>query len=81
MHHLGVSGTFRIIDWKLKTSFVRNFGKVVSPFSETLITSHHYLEVAYPSKEYGKFTLLTGFDTSSNKNSIFGAGLQYSLTF
>lgn len=81
MHHFGISGTYKVIDWKLKSSFVKNFGRLVSPFPKTLTTSHHYLELAYPSDTYGKFTLLAGFDTSSVSNSIFGAGLQYAYTF
>ncbi len=81
MHHIGVSGTYKVIDWKLKSSFVKNFGKVVAPFVEPLTTSHHYLEVAYPTEKSGRFTLVTGFDTSSNSDSIFGAGLQYAYSF
>ncbi len=81
MHHLGISGTYKKIDWKLKSSFVKNFGKLAKPFSEKLTTTHHYLEIAYPSVTYGTFTLLTGFDTSSLTDSIFGAGLQYAFTF
>jgi hypothetical protein len=81
MHHLGISGTYKVIDWKLKSSFVKNFGKVVTPFPETLTTTHNYLELTYPSKKVGTFTLLTGFDTSSFADSIFGAGVQYSYTF
>ena len=81
MHHIGVSGVFKMLEWKLKSSFVKNFGRVASPFPEPLTTTHHYLEIVYPMENLGIFTLLTGFDTSSSTDSIFGAGLQYAYTF
>jgi Capsule assembly protein Wzi len=81
MHHIGVSGGFKMLDWKLKSSFVKNFGLVAAPLSEALTTTHHYFEVAYPTEKLGRFMLVTGFDTSSATDSIFGAGLQYAYSF
>ncbi len=81
MHHFGISGTFKMLQWKLKSSYVRNFGRVAAPFSEIIATTHHYFEIAYPSKKHGTFTLLTGFDSSSATDSILGAGLQYAYQF
>ncbi|WP_432411005.1 capsule assembly Wzi family protein [Rasiella sp. SM2506] len=81
MHHFGISGTYKVINWKLKSSFVKNFGRLANLFPEALTTTHHYLELAYPSDTFGTFKLLTGFDTSSTSNSIFGAGLHYTYLF
>ncbi|MDX1463308.1 MAG: capsule assembly Wzi family protein, partial [Marinirhabdus sp.] len=81
MHHFGISGTLKMFDWKIRSSFVQNFGGIAFPFSKTLTTTHHYFEIAYPTKNFGRFKLQTGFDTSSATNSIFGGGLHYEYSF
>tara|TARA_R100000306_G_scaffold62401_1_gene69605 strand:+ start:76755 stop:78182 length:1428 start_codon:yes stop_codon:yes gene_type:complete len=81
MHHIGLTGKYKVIDWKIKSSFVRNFGRLAKPFSTTLVTSHHYLELTHTTAQYGRITLMTGFDTNNTSESIFGAALQYRYQF
>ncbi|QIE58277.1 capsule assembly Wzi family protein [Rasiella rasia] len=81
MHHVAVAGVYNKFAWKVKSSFVKNFGRLVSPFAETLTTTHHSLEITYPTQKLGTFTLLTGFDSSSSSDAIFGAGVQYAYRF
>ena len=81
VHHLGVAGTYRAFQWKLKSSFARSLGRFVAPFPKAQVTSHQYVEVVYTHENLGEFTLLTGFDTSNVAATNWGAGLTYRYSF
>ena len=81
VHHVGVAGTFKGIQWKYKSSFAQSFGRFINPFPEVITTSHHFLEAAYTTNAFGTFTVVMGLDTSNLTDTVYGGGIQYRYNF
>lgn len=81
VHHMGVSGTFKKIDWKLKTTISQNLGTYRKPFVPTLKNWFNFASFSYLTEKYGRFTVLGGADFSNLSDTNFGAGAAFSYSF
>ncbi|QNJ98936.1 capsule assembly Wzi family protein [Constantimarinum furrinae] len=80
-HHFGLSGTFKKIDWKFKTSYVENKGLLSRPFNQTVKAWYNYAEVAYTTQKLGTVKGLIGIDSSNISETIIGGGVKYIYSF
>ena len=81
VHHFGLMGTVKKIDWTLKSTIVSHLGSFVNPFETTLNLWHNYASFTYATDSYGTFTLHIGVDSGELIETNFGAGLEYSYSF
>jgi len=81
LHHIGVSGSFKKIEWMLKTTFSKNLGTYNIPFTPTLENWYNYVSFSYVTNLYGTFKLIGGVDISNLNKTIVGGGLSYSYSF
>ena len=81
LHHIGVSGSFKKIEWMLKTTFSKNLGTYNIPFTPTLENWYNYVSFSYATNLYGTFILIGGVDISNLNDTIVGGGLSYSYSF
>jgi hypothetical protein len=80
-HHFGFSGTFKKIDWRLKSTISKNLGTYNHPFPMVINNWYNYADFSYTTQDYGTFTLELALDTSSFSDTNFGGGLSYSYVF
>ena len=80
VHHLGITGSFWKLNYKLKGTYAKYFGSYFLPLEPNVEAVYGYGEFTYPSN-FGDFTLITGGDYSKNSDNIFGVGLKYAYTF
>ena len=81
VHHFGLMGTLKSIDWTLKSTIVSHLGSFVNPFESSLNLWHNYASFTYATNLYGTFSLHTGVDSGELIETNFGAGLEYSYSF
>ncbi len=81
MHHFGIAGSIRKIDWVLKTSYVKNLGRKASLFENPIDNLYNYISIAYKSEKLGTFKIMGGVDFSNVANTLVGGGVEYSYTF
>lgn len=81
LHHVGVTGHLKGVDWVLKTTYVTNLGTYRIPFSPAIRTTHNFVSATYATESYGRFTLVGGVDFSNTGDTVLGGGLGYSYTF
>lgn len=81
VHHLGVAGIIRGIDWKLKTSFAQYLGTFRKPYITTLNAWYNYLSLTYRTESYGTFAIVSGADFNNLSETIAGGGIEYSYSF
>lgn len=81
MHHLGISGSFKSIDWALKTSYVKNLGRKASLFNIPIENLYNYISFAHNTEKLGTFKVMGGLDFSNVANTLVGGGVEYSYTF
>lgn len=81
-HHIGLTATYKKFDFTLKTSYVQSLGTYPNPIVPKLESVYTFGSMTYSSSNYGKFTLLTGFDAiSGGVDSRYGLGIQYKYAF
>lgn len=81
VHHLGFSGSFKQINWQIKSSIAQSFGTFNNPFTQELNTWHNYLNIEYKTQVYGTFQFIGGWDTGDLENDIIAVGLGYRYGF
>lgn len=81
VHHLGLMGSVKQFDWKVKTSYFTNFGTYRKPFDPTVNSWLNYASVAYKTTNYGTFTLLGAFDVVDVSDNNAALAFQYSYSF
>ncbi len=81
MHHLGISGSFKKIDWVLKTSYVKNLGRKASLFDNPIKNLYNYISFAYKTEKLGTFKVMGGLDFSNVEDTRVGGGVEYSYSF
>lgn len=81
VHHFGVTGTVKKVDWTFKSSIVSHLGSFMNPFDPELNLWHNYLSLFYDTETYGAFTLFAGLDSGALIDTNFGGGLEYRYTF
>ncbi len=81
MHHLGISGNFKTIDWVLKTSYVKNLGRKASLFNIPIENLYNYISFAHKTEKLGTFKVMGGLDFSNEANTLVGGGVEYTYTF
>ena len=81
VHHLGFSGSFKQINWQIKSSIAQSFGTFYNPFTQELNTWHNYLNIEYKTQVYGTFQFIGGWDTGDLENDIIAVGLGYKYGF
>ncbi|MBE9489976.1 MAG: hypothetical protein IMY67_06755 [Bacteroidetes bacterium] len=80
-HHFGVMGSFKNIDWTLKTTYSKSLGTYNTPFIPTLETWFNYVSFSYNTDKYGEFMGLGGVDFSPETDTIIGGGISYKYIF
>lgn len=81
VHHFGLAGTIKKIDWKIKSSIVKQLGTYRKPFEPTLTSWFNYFAATYTTEKYGSITFLGGLDSYSVGPTVAGAGLKYNYSF
>jgi len=81
VHHFGFAGTFKKVDWQVKSSIVKQMGTYRKPFEPELTSWFNYVSASYTTEKYGKFTLLGGFDSYKIGPTVAGGGLKYMYGF
>jgi hypothetical protein len=81
VHHLGVTGSVKNFDWKLKMSYSKNLGKYGSEFNPTQKDFYSMMEVTYPFNEFHKIKIFSGLDFANVSNTIVAAGFSYTYKF
>jgi len=81
VHHLGISGSIKKFNWKLKSTYATFLGTFRRPFQPKINRWSNYASVQYVTETYGTFTIFAGADTGNIGNSIAGGGLTYSYQF
>lgn len=81
VHHLGISGSIKKFDWKLKSTYATFLGTFRRPFQPKINRWSNYASVQYATETYGTFSVFAGADTGNIGNSIAGGGLTYSYQF
>jgi len=80
VHHLGIAGRVKAINYSLKASFVRNLGTYTEPIRPRENAFYSYLGLDYPTA-IGTFKAQLAADFSNQKNDLFGLGFGYSIDF
>ena len=80
VHHLGIAGSLKAINYTLKSSFVRNLGTYNNPIQPRENAFYSYLGLDYPTA-IGTFKAQLAADLSNQKNELFGLGFGYSIDF
>lgn len=81
VHHFGIMGSVKKLDWMLKTTWVSHLGGFANPFDPQLDLWHNYASVLYTTEKYGAFKLFGGVDSGKLIQNTFGAGLEYYYSF
>lgn len=81
VHHFGLKGTVKKVEWTIKSSIVTQLGSYMSPFDPEIDLWHNYLSLFYDAESIGAFTLFAGVDSGSSIDTNFGAGLIYLYKF
>ncbi len=81
IHHLGVTGNFKGINWMFKTTYSKNLGTYRKPFSPIVENVYNYVSFSYKIKQYGTLKLIGGLDFSNVVDTNVGGGLSYQYTF
>jgi len=81
VHHLGIKGNIKKVEWTLKTSIASHKGTFANPFEERQSLWHNYISGLYTTKMAGSFKLFVGLDTGTSIDANFGGGLEYSYSF
>lgn len=80
VHHLGITGRIKAINYSVKASFVRNLGTYNKPIQPRENAFYSYLGLDYPTA-IGTFKAQLAADLSDQKNELFGLGFGYSVEF
>ncbi len=80
VHHLALSGNYKKLAWKLKSSYAKHLGTYRHPYPTSLKVWSSAIWLQYDLNKYGKCLLLTGIDSSSG-NSTLGVGVGYKYVF
>ena len=80
VHHIGISGMYKALNWKVKSAFATHYGTYRQPFATPQKTLSNALWLQYDFKKYGKALLQSGFDTTES-TTIFGLGIGYRYEF
>jgi len=81
VHHFGIMGSVKKVDWTFKTSIVSHMGSFVNPFDPEIDLWHNYVSLFYDTETYGAFTLFAGTDSGASIDTNFGGGLAYRYSF
>lgn len=80
VHHLGIAGSVKAINYTLKASFVRNLGSYTEPLHPRENAFYSYLGLDYPTA-IGTFKAQLAADFSNQENKHFALGFGYSIDF
>ena len=81
VHHFGLKGSVKKVDWTFKSSIATQLGSFSNPFLPEIDLWHNYLSLFYDAESYGAFTLFAGIDSGSSIDTNFGAGISYLYKF
>jgi len=81
VHHFGLAGTVKKVDWQIKSSIVKQIGTYRNPFDPELTSWFNYVSASYSTEKYGKFTVLGGLDSYKIGPTVAGGGLKYNYSF
>jgi len=81
VHHFGMTGKFKNVDWKIKSSYARYFGTYYKPISPEWKYWYNYGSLSYKTEKLGTFTVMGGFDFSNVRNTLGGGGVEYLYSF
>lgn len=77
VHHFGLRGHFRAVEWLLKSSVATHLGRYQAPIEPELHVWSNYLMIDYNTGIYGNLILSLGLDTGNLISTNFGVGLTY----
>jgi hypothetical protein len=80
-HHLGLTTTFKNIDFLFKASIVQSNGTIYNPFDMQQNKIYSFAKATYATEKYGKISLLFGYDYDKRAKDLIGGGLSYSYIF
>ncbi len=80
VHHLALSGNYKKLIWKVKSSYAKHLGTYRHPYPTALKVWSNAIWLQYDLEKYGRCMLLTGIDSSSG-NSTLGVGVGYKYGF
>jgi Capsule assembly protein Wzi len=80
-HHLGLSGTFKRVDWQIKSSYVQLLPRFQQEEDPTFNFWYHYIGFDYATLKHGTFQINIGLDIGNEIDTTFGVGLGYSYAF
>ncbi len=80
VHHLGIAGRVKVINYTLKASFVRNLGTYNKSMRPSEHAFYSYIALDYPTA-IGTFKAQLAADLSDQKKELFGLGFGYSIDF
>ncbi len=81
MHHLGIAGSIKNIDWVVKTSYIKNLGRKSSLLENPIKNLYNYISFAYKTEKLGTFKIMGGLDFSNLEDTLLGGGATYSYSF
>ncbi|MFC7357398.1 capsule assembly Wzi family protein [Jejudonia soesokkakensis] len=81
VHHFGFTGTFKKVEWSLKSTVATFLGTYRNPFDPKLTSWSNYASVAYTTTTFGKIKVFAGADMISERKRILGGGVTYNYTF
>lgn len=81
VHHVGITGEFNGIHWKLKSSRAKYLGTYARPLTPEWMYWYNYASLSYKIETLGTFTIRGGIDFSNRENTVVGGGLKYCHTF
>lgn len=79
--NIGLTAANKNISYKLKTSFVQNFGTFAFPFDPIEKEVYTSLSTIYSMDNYGSIGVQLGYDYSDQNKDTFGAGLTYTYSY
>jgi len=81
VHHLGLAGKIKDIDWKIKTTYSKNLGTYGGKFIPPLKNWYNYVSLKYKTEKIGAITIMGGMDISNFESKLLAGGLTYSYNF
>ncbi len=80
VHHIGINGMYKALNWKVKSTFATHYGTYRQPFATPQKVWSNALWIQYEFKKYGKALFQTGFDATGS-TTVFGLGIGYRYEF
>ncbi len=80
-HHLGIAGTIKSLDYKLKMTYIENLGTYGAPITPRQRAFYNYGELSYAAKRVGIFSVFAGVDFINDFSdaATIGIGYRYDL--